>query len=164
MGFDIEWPVSTQIPATIQLCHSATEICVIIQCSDYSAESPLPECLERILGSSEITKAGVGAGGDATRLRNRFGISLNGVVDINSLIPGKTESLQKLCKDFLGLDLDKGPVRVSNWAAETLSDDQISYAASDAYACSLIYEKINGSEPIIRQPEPTGNNIVQLLN
>jgi ribonuclease D len=43
----------------------------------------------------------------------------------------ETHSLQYLLGHRLGVHLSKGPVRVSNWSAATLSADQIEYAAAD---------------------------------
>lgn len=40
-------------------------------------------------------------------------------------------SLEALLRARLGVVLDKGPVRVSDWTAEVLTDEQVEYAASD---------------------------------
>lgn len=51
--------------------------------------------------------------------------------------PGK-HNLRTLCQQYLGVELDKTE-QISNWAAETLSDSQIAYAASDVLYLHQLY-------------------------
>lgn len=46
-------------------------------------------------------------------------------------LPNKDHSLQSLALRHLGVQLQKGSVRTSNWTAEKLSDAQIEYASND---------------------------------
>lgn len=50
-------------------------------------------------------------------------------------------SLQKLYANFFHQKISKN-VRLSNWEADVLSDRQKSYAATDAWACIMIYEEL----------------------
>jgi ribonuclease D len=45
--------------------------------------------------------------------------------------PNDVHSLQSLLSRYLGVQVSKGPVRTSDWTAETLSADQIAYATTD---------------------------------
>ena len=50
----------------------------------------------------------------------------------------KDQSLQKIYANVFGQRISKSQ-RLSNWETETLSDAQKSYAATDAWACLMIY-------------------------
>lgn len=45
--------------------------------------------------------------------------------------PNETHSLQHLAGRYLGVSLPKGAVRVSDWSAPELTDEQVRYAAGD---------------------------------
>jgi ribonuclease D len=45
--------------------------------------------------------------------------------------PNENHSLQHLVDRYLGVKLAKGPVRTSNWTADTLSPEQVEYASGD---------------------------------
>jgi ribonuclease D len=45
--------------------------------------------------------------------------------------PNETHSLQQLASRYLGVSLPKGAVRVSNWSASELTEEQVRYAAGD---------------------------------
>jgi len=45
--------------------------------------------------------------------------------------PNETHSLQQLVGRYLGVSLPKGAVRVSDWSASELTDEQVRYAAGD---------------------------------
>lgn len=45
--------------------------------------------------------------------------------------PNQMHSLQQLVGRYLGVSLPKGAVRVSDWSASELTDEQVRYAASD---------------------------------
>lgn len=52
-------------------------------------------------------------------------------------------SLKELCKEILGVNLDKQQ-QTSNWGAAELSQDQLSYAASDVLYLHALKEKLDG--------------------
>lgn len=92
-----------------------------------------------------VTKVGVGLRTDAQRLRDEYpGLALESLVDIHDLpLCGHTspKSLVGLSSIFLGARIDKS-VRKSNWEALPLSDKQIIYAATDAWASLLVYVRM----------------------
>ena len=51
-------------------------------------------------------------------------------------------SLRKLCELLLNKKLSKRQ-QLSNWESKELTEAQVRYAATDAYAALLIYEKIS---------------------
>ena len=50
-------------------------------------------------------------------------------------------SLQKIYANFFGKKISKNQ-RLTNWEAETLTEAQIQYAATDAWACVKIYNRL----------------------
>lgn len=50
-------------------------------------------------------------------------------------------SLQKLYANFFGSKISKSQ-RLTNWEADVLSDKQKLYAATDAWACIMVYEEL----------------------
>lgn len=50
---------------------------------------------------------------------------------LNPEAPNETHSLQQLVSRYLGVSLPKGAVRVSDWSAAELTDEQIRYAVGD---------------------------------
>ena len=54
-----------------------------------------------------------------------------------------SHGLKTLCRELLAVELSKEQ-QSSNWGAETLSDDQIKYAASDVLYLHALREKLDG--------------------
>jgi ribonuclease D len=50
---------------------------------------------------------------------------------IDPSAPNETHSLQNLLGHYVGVGLNKGSVRTSDWTASQLSQEQIEYAAAD---------------------------------
>ena len=65
-------------------------------------------------------------------LRNRYSLYC---LDHDALY---LHSLQKIFANLFGQKISKSQ-RLSNWEAETLTESQINYAATDAWACVEIY-------------------------
>ena len=53
----------------------------------------------------------------------------------------KDMSLQKIYANLFGRKISKGQ-QLSNWEADTLTPQQKSYAATDAWACIMIYNEL----------------------
>ena len=51
------------------------------------------------------------------------------------------KSLQKLYANILGGKISKGQ-QLSNWEADNLSEAQMQYAATDAWACIELYKEM----------------------
>ncbi|XP_030044786.1 Werner syndrome ATP-dependent helicase-like, partial [Microcaecilia unicolor] len=149
IGFDIEWPPAylkgnVKKVALVQLCVSE-EKCYLFHISSMTG---FPKGLKLLLEDETIKKTGVGIGGDQWKLMNDFDIKLRGFVELADIANQKlkckeTWSLNGLVKHLFNKQLLKEKlVRCSNWAQFPLSDEQKIYAATDAYAGLLIYQKL----------------------
>ena len=105
----------------------------------------LPENLKKILENPNILKIGSATHGDIpiiAKLYKKGNFHPKGFVDIQ--VVGKkhgieTVGLAKLTAILLNFRISKRQ-QLSNWEAEELSDAQIVYAATDAWACYVIYQ------------------------
>ncbi|OBS59125.1 hypothetical protein A6R68_09751, partial [Neotoma lepida] len=104
--------------------------------------------LKMLLENKSIKKAGVGIEGDQWKLLRDFDIKLESFVELTDIANEKlkcveTWSLNGLVKHILGKQLLKDKsIRCSNWSNFPLTDDQKLYAATDAYAGLIIYQKL----------------------
>jgi ribonuclease D len=97
--------------------------------------------LVELLARGETVKAGVGLAHDMRQLKLVFPFTVNNVLDLGVVARrrglGQT-GVRNLAGMFLGFRIPKGN-RTSNWAAPRLSPAQITYAATDAWACRELY-------------------------
>ncbi|KAH8112253.1 hypothetical protein DFH11DRAFT_515747 [Phellopilus nigrolimitatus] len=56
--------------------------------------------------------------------------------------PGSMISLAVVTAMYMERGLSKGPVRVSNWEARPLSEEQLEYAANDAHCALMVYDRL----------------------
>jgi ribonuclease D len=54
--------------------------------------------------------------------------------------PNDAHSLQRLVSHYLGVTLDKGPIRQSNWSASQLTAEQLEYATRDVLYLSALLD------------------------
>ncbi|NWU72009.1 WRN helicase, partial [Pterocles burchelli] len=149
VGFDIEWPPSytkgkmAKI-AVIQIC-VAEEKCFLFHISSMSG---FPKGLKRLLEDETIKKVGVGIEGDQWKLMSDFEIKLKSFVELADVANEKLKckeiwSLNGLVKHLFGKQLLKDKsVRCSNWKEFPLNEEQKLYAATDAYAGFITYQKL----------------------
>ncbi|XP_040980768.1 Werner syndrome ATP-dependent helicase isoform X3 [Aquila chrysaetos chrysaetos] len=149
VGFDIEWPPSytkgkmAKI-AVIQICVTE-EKCYLFHISSMSG---FPKGLKRLLEDETIKKVGVGIEGDQWKLMSDFEIRLKSFVELADIANEKLKckeiwSLNGLVKHLFGKQLLKDKsVRCSNWEEFPLNEEQKLYAATDAYAGFIIYQKL----------------------
>ncbi|NXU24809.1 WRN helicase, partial [Thalassarche chlororhynchos] len=149
VGFDIEWPPSytkgkmAKI-ALIQICVTE-EKCYLFHISSMSG---FPKGLKRLLEDETIKKVGVGIEGDQWKLMSDFEIKLKSFVELADVANEKLKceemwSLNGLVKHLFGKQLLKDEsVRCSNWEEFPLTEEQKLYAATDAYAGFIIYQKL----------------------
>ncbi|NXX60918.1 WRN helicase, partial [Scopus umbretta] len=149
VGFDIEWPPSytkgkmAKI-AVIQICVTE-EKCYLFHISSMSG---FPKGLKRLLEDETIKKVGVGIEGDQWKLMSDFEIKLKSFVELADVANEKLKckevwSLNGLVKHLFGKQLLKDmSVRCSNWEEFPLNEEQKLYAATDAYAGFIIYQKL----------------------
>lgn len=111
---------------------------------------PLIKEVLRILQSKRIVKVGLALDDDIKRIReiSRFNVYANNFVDIQRIVGQyniKELSLKKITAIVLNGKISKAQ-RLSNWNAKNLTDSQKRYAATDAWICVEIYNKLMKSK------------------
>ncbi|XP_063095870.1 bifunctional 3'-5' exonuclease/ATP-dependent helicase WRN isoform X3 [Cavia porcellus] len=158
IGFDMEWPPTyskgkLSRVALIQLCVSESK-CYLFHISSMSV---FPQGLKMLLENEAIKKAGVGIEGDQWKLLRDFDIKLKSFVELTDVANQKLKSteiwsLNGLVKHLFGKQLLKDKsVRCSNWSNFPLSEDQKLYAATDAYAGLIIYQKLESLSDAVQR-------------
>ncbi|XP_057184109.1 bifunctional 3'-5' exonuclease/ATP-dependent helicase WRN isoform X2 [Triplophysa rosa] len=111
--------------------------------------SGFPPGLKAFLEDESIVKVGVGIQGDKWKLLSDYDIKLKNVLELsdlanNTLRCSEKWSLDGLVKHLLKNQLYKDKqVRCSQWDDFSLTEEQKRYAATDAYAGFLIYNKLH---------------------
>lgn len=109
----------------------------------------LPEKVARFLSSEDVIKVGVAIHDDIKGLNLLREFRPGGFIDLQEMVRnfGVTSSgLKKLSAIILGYTISKRQ-QVSNWENDFLTPSQKVYAATDAWICRKIYEKlINGGK------------------
>jgi len=99
------------------------------------------ELLAELLAEPRSVKVGVALANDLRPLKLVFPFMEQNVLDLGVVARRCSLSqtgLRNLAGIFLGFRIPKG-ARTSNWAAPHLSPAQISYAATDAWACRELF-------------------------
>jgi ribonuclease D len=112
----------------------------------------IPPELAEILANPEIIKAGVAVHDDIKFLKNIRKFTPEGFVDLQNFVRNfgiQSSGLKKLTAIILGFRISKRQ-QVTDWEAETLSEPQQVYAATDAWVCYEIYYKLkkNNNYPL----------------
>ena len=109
--------------------------------------------LVELLARRETVKAGVGLDHDLRQLKQVFPFTVNNVLDLGVVARRRSlgqTGVRNLAGILLGFRIPKGN-RTSNWAAPRLSPAQITYAATDAWACRELYLRFE-SLGLLRAP------------
>ena len=111
--------------------------------------------LQAILESEAIAKVGFGLGSDIANISRRFGVPARGIVDLNSRFSAmgyrKTIGARQAIAMLFGKRFIKSKrISTSNWAARTLTPQQVMYAANDAYVAIRVYEALPEVEERLR--------------
>jgi ribonuclease D len=99
------------------------------------------QAVAEVLGNEHVVKAGVGLADDLRGLKNLIQFAEKAVVDLGSVAVRnglKQTGVRNLAALFLGFRIPKG-TKTSNWSRPRLSSQQITYAATDAWACRELY-------------------------
>jgi len=153
VGFDTETRPSFRPGVTFRvslLQLSTPTVCYLFRLN----KIPLAKPILQVLETDSILKIGADVAGDLRSLRQIRHFRDGGFVDLQSIAPEwgiEDKSLRKLSAIVLRQRVSKAQ-RLSNWEAATLTDKQKLYAATDAWVCTAIYDKLLHT-PKIKRPK-----------
>lgn len=104
-----------------------------------------------LLSNDRIVKVGAAVTDDIRGLQKYRDFSPHSFVDLQRIVGDygiKDKSVKKMTAIILGFRISKTQ-QLSNWEAETLSESQIRYAATDAWVCREMYLKLMKSEKTV---------------
>lgn len=104
----------------------------------------LPEPVVALLENQQVQKIGAAVSGDITGLNRISPVKARGFIDLQNEVRRfgiENVSLRKMAGIVLGQKVSKAQ-RLSNWEAQTLTEQQQMYAATDAWVCLKIYDKL----------------------
>jgi ribonuclease D len=101
------------------------------------------QAIKDILENKDILKVGLAIGHDLKILQKTFKFAPQGFVDLQHLAKNRLKNfgLKGMTEEVLQGALSKRS-KLTNWEARDLSADQQMYAATDAWACLAIYNKL----------------------
>jgi len=105
----------------------------------------IPDEIIEIFENASIIKAGIGLSHDIQELKKIREFTPAGMVDLNKIAQSlgfEGIGVKKLSAILFGKTVSKR-MQVSNWGAPRLSQEQIAYAATDAWIAREIYLKLN---------------------
>jgi ribonuclease D len=105
----------------------------------------IPEELARLLSDPSIIKTGVAVNDDIKFLKSIRKFTPAGFIDLQSYVKHfgiQSSGLKKLTAIILGFRISKGQ-QITDWEAEELTEAQRIYAATDAWVCHEIFNKLN---------------------
>jgi ribonuclease D len=104
----------------------------------------IPDDLIRLLSDPLVIKAGVAVHDDIRFLKGVKKFSPGGFVDLQGFVKDygiQSSGLKKLAAIVLGFRISKRQ-QVTDWESAQLTEHQQIYAATDAWVCHQIYEKL----------------------
>lgn len=140
IGFDTETRPAfrkgeSHPPALAQVATARAVYLFPLQRLDVSAT------LGELLAERAIVKAGVALGEDLRQLQSLFAFEPAAVTDLGHVAKRhglKQTGVRNLAGIFLGARITKG-AKTTNWAARRLTQQQMTYAATDAWICRELY-------------------------
>lgn len=152
IGFDTETRPSFRAGVSYRvglLQLSTPEVCYLFRLSHIR----LSNKILKVLGSRQVLKVGADVTGDIRSLHALRNFHADGFVDLQveaSRWGIEEKSLRKLSAIVLGVRVSKAQ-RLSNWEAEVLTDQQQEYAATDAWVCPRILERLSQERPLVER-------------
>lgn len=142
VGFDTETrpafrPGESYPPSLAQVATARAVYLFQVQRAEIAA------AVARMLSEEHIVKAGVGVADDLKSLKKVVAFQEKSIADVGALAQRhglKQSGVRNLSGLFLGFRIPKG-TKTSNWARHKLTEQQIVYAATDAWACRELYLK-----------------------
>ncbi|CAO2647311.1 Nn.00g082330.m01.CDS01 [Neocucurbitaria sp. VM-36] len=164
VGFDMEWPWNDYKKNDLQNKIGLIQVAIEDKIALFhiglhpgkTVDEIIAPSLRQLIESPTISKLGVGVlNADFSRLRKYFCLDPKGAFELShlyrlvkfggykpDLVSTKLVSLARQVEDHLGHPLWKGDVRTSDWS-KPLSQEQIKYAAGDAYAGYMLFHCMN---------------------
>ncbi len=147
VGFDTETRPAfrvgeSHLPALAQVATARAVYLFPLQRLDCSS------VLAPMLAAQGIVKAGISLADDLKKLKELVSFDEASVLDLGHVARRhglKQTGLRNLTGLLLGTRIPKG-AKTTNWAARQLSAQQITYAATDAWACRELYLKFEALE------------------
>lgn len=105
----------------------------------------LPQCICDLFADINVIKVGLSLRDDFRVLSALSPIEPRNYIELQSLAAEmgiKDLSLQKLFANVFGKRISKS-AQLSNWEVDVLSESQKVYAATDAYTCILLYQRLH---------------------
>lgn len=149
LGFDIEWrPTfmrgrSPGKAAVMQICGD-NSCCYVL----HICHTGIPQNLQNLLQDPTSVKVGRCIQNDASKIFRDYNVSVSPCEDLSNLANGKLGgcrnwSLSALTEMLMCKQLPKSNnIRLGNWEADVLSEEQILYAATDAFVSWYLYQVI----------------------
>lgn len=103
------------------------------------------QIIKNIFENEEILKVGVAIRDDLKQLQKIFKFEPQNFSELQDLAKAKgleNFGLKGMAEEVLQAELTKGP-KLTNWEAKELTDQQLMYAATDAWIGLMIYRKLH---------------------
>lgn len=111
--------------------------------------------LASILSNPNIIKVGAAVSDDIKGLKKIKNFKEAGFIDLQRIVGEygiSDKSVKKMAGIILGVKISKTQ-QLSNWEAESLSESQQKYAATDAWVCRSMYQKLISSKTTVENDE-----------
>jgi ribonuclease D len=119
---------------------SSREVCFLFRLN----HTGMTPAIIRLLEDTTVPKIGLSWHDDLNSLHKVAEFKPGRFVELQSFVKQlgiEDMSLQKLYANLFGLRISKRE-RLTNWEADVLNEKQKRYAATDAWACIMLYEEI----------------------
>jgi ribonuclease D len=119
-----------------------------------------------LLQSKELIKVGFGLKSDSRHIHAKLGVHMGGVVDLNTVFRMQGYHKEMGVRTAVGLVFKQRfaksrKVTTSNWSQHQLTEQQMLYAANDAYAALKVLEALGlprDELPIMGMPAQSGSD------
>ncbi|WP_410498703.1 3'-5' exonuclease [Chitinibacter sp. S2-10] len=156
VGFDTESKPVFRVgevpsgPHVVQLATAERAYIFQLQCAQTHA------VVAELLANPDLVKVGFGLQSDRADIRRNLGVELAGVFDLDVIFRRHGYSATLGAKSAVALVLRQKftkskRVSTSNWAQAKLQDNQLLYAANDAYAALKVFTALKLSPPELVQ-------------
>ena len=119
---------------------SSHEVCFLFRLNQLK----LSPSVKQLLEDTTVPKVGLSLADDLHQLHRLGDFEEGGFIDLQHHVREigvEDMSLQKLYANFFGQKISKRQ-QLTNWEADILTDKQKGYAATDAWACLMLYEEL----------------------